>query len=230
VKSQAGAGAVIVLAMWGLKRHYAAADPDALGWILCPTAWLAGTATGTTFVAAAGEGYLSRERLFMIEKACAGINFLIAALGMTGLVLLHRAVSWRAAAAVVAASALASYAAAVVVNATRIAVAMWLADHPMAAFRMSASAIHRLEGIAVYFCGLLLLYRLVRRLDGGAPPHRYWPLAPLAWYYLITLGIPLANGARGAAFVSHAIVVSVVPLIIVSFADFVIWRGEANRN
>jgi hypothetical protein len=28
--------------------------------------------------------------------------------------------------------------------------------------------VHRLEGIAVYFGGLVLLFELVRRLDGGA--------------------------------------------------------------
>jgi hypothetical protein len=41
---------------------------------------------------------------------------------------------------------------------------------------------------------------------------------PLAWYYAVTLGLPLANGAAqsGAAFVNHALfVVAVPPLLIV---------------
>ena len=41
---------------------------------------------------------------------------------------------------------------------------------------------------------------------------------PLAWYYAVTLGIPLANGAAqsGAAFVNHALfVVAVPPLLVV---------------
>ena len=40
---------------------------------------------------------------------------------------------------------------------------------------------------------------------------------PLAWYYAITLALPLANGAAqaGAAFVNHALIVlSVPPLLI----------------
>jgi hypothetical protein len=32
---------------------------------------------GVYQVAQPGEGYLSRERFFLIEKACAGINFMI---------------------------------------------------------------------------------------------------------------------------------------------------------
>ena len=73
------------------------------------------------------------------------------------------------------ASLLASYSAAVLVNAVRIAIAMWLAAHPVALSTFSAAEVHRLEGIAVYFGGLVLLYELVQRLDrrarvGGARP------------------------------------------------------------
>jgi hypothetical protein len=40
---------------------------------------------------------------------------------------------------------------------------------------------------------------------------------PLAWYYAITIGLPLANGAsaRGAPFVKHMIVVLAVPLLLI---------------
>ena len=42
-----------------------------------------------------------------------------------------------------------------------------------------------------------------------------WP--PLAWYYAVTLAIPLANGAAsaGAAFVQHAVVVLTVPVVLI---------------
>ena len=46
--------------------------------------------TGTAFVAVPGEGYVSHERLFVIEKSCAGINFMVAAFGMLVFALLHR--------------------------------------------------------------------------------------------------------------------------------------------
>ena len=67
-------------------------------------------------------------------------------------------------------SLLASYAAAVVVNAVRIAIAMWLAAHPVVLSTFSAADVHRFEGIVVYFGGLVLLYELVRRLDRRAAP------------------------------------------------------------
>jgi len=63
-------------------------------------------------------------------------------------------------------SLLASYAAAVMVNAVRIAIAMWLAAHPLTP--LSAGDMHRLEGIVVYFGGLVLLYELAQRVDRRA--------------------------------------------------------------
>src|SRR5689334_4109505 len=121
--------------------------------------------TGATFTMQSGEGYFSRERLFLIEKSCAGINFMIAAFVMVAVALVHRARSGMRAAAVVAASLLASYLAAVLVNAVRIAIAMWLAAHPFASGTFSAADVHRLEGITVYFTGLVFLYEIVLRLD-----------------------------------------------------------------
>jgi hypothetical protein len=62
-------------------------------------------------------------------------------------------------------SLLASYAAAVAVNTLRITVAMWLGGHPAALSGFSAADAHRIEGITVYFGGLVLLYEIVQRLD-----------------------------------------------------------------
>jgi hypothetical protein len=41
---------------------------------------------------------------------------------------------------------------------------------------------------------------------------------PLAWYYAVTLAIPLANGAAqaGAVFVEHALIVLLVPPLLVA--------------
>ncbi|HKB11875.1 MAG TPA: exosortase K [Vicinamibacterales bacterium] len=206
------------LAMWRLKRYYADATADDLWWMLAPTASLAGAATRTVFVRAAGEGYLSHDRLFLIEKSCAGINFMIAALGMLMFVSFHRAATWRSAGRVLTVSVLASYAAAIVVNATRISIAMWMAAHPIAPTVLTAEAAHRIEGITVYFCGLVLLYGLARRLDGADSGDRFWwAAAPLAAYYVVTLGIPMANGHGGSnAFAAHAAVVLVLPLVLIA--------------
>jgi exosortase K len=157
--------AVAVLIAWALKRHYADARADDLLWILTPTARLVGVMTRTTFTLVPGEGYFSRDQLFLIEKSCAGVNFMVAAFGMLMLALLHRVGSGLSAARVLAASLLASYSTAVLVNAVRIAIAMWLAAHPVALSTFSAADIHRFEGITVYFGGLVLLYELARRFD-----------------------------------------------------------------
>jgi exosortase K len=161
------------LIAWGLKRHYAAANADDLWWILSPVARLVGVMTRTNFALQPGEGYFSRDHLFLIEKSCAGINFLIAAFGMLTLALVHRVGSSFSAARVLSVSLLASYSAAVLVNAVRIAIAMLLGAHPAALSAFSAADVHRVEGIVVYFGGLVLLHELVRRLDrGGLPAER----------------------------------------------------------
>jgi exosortase K len=167
VKMRIFAVAGAVLIAWGLKRHYADARPDDLWWILSPVARLVGVMTRTRFALQPGEGYFSRDRLFLIEKSCAGINFMIAAFGMLMLALLHRVGSRFSAARVLSVSLLASYSAAVLVNAVRIAIAMWLGAHPAALSAFSTADVHRVEGITVYFGGLVLLYELVRRLDRG---------------------------------------------------------------
>ena len=164
--------AVAVLIIWGMKRHYADARADDLGWVLSPTARLVGVMTGVRFTMAPGEGYVSHERLFLIEKSCAGINFMIAAFGMLTFALFHRVESGTSGARVLGTSLLASYSATVLVNAARIAIAMWLADHPVARSLFTSAQVHRFEGITVYFCGLVVLYELVQRFDRGAAPAR----------------------------------------------------------
>jgi exosortase K len=168
VKTRVCVVAVVALVVWGLKRHYADASADDLWWILGPTAGLVSVTTGTSFDVVPGEGYFSAARLFLIEKSCAGINFMIAAFGMLVFALFHRIASGVSGACVLTLSLGASVAAAVLVNAVRITIAMWLADHPMASPALTASDVHRIEGIAVYFAGLVLLHEVARWLDRRA--------------------------------------------------------------
>ena len=166
MKTKLAFALIAIVIAWGLMRHYAAARPDDLSWILGPTARLVSATTGETFVLQTGEGYFSRERLFLIEKACAGVNFMIAAFAMLVVALFHRVESRVEAMRVLGASLLASYSAAVLVNTVRISIAMWLASHPAALSAFSAADVHRIEGITVYFAGLVLLYELVRCFEG----------------------------------------------------------------
>jgi len=157
--------AVMMLTVWVIKRHYSGAGADDLWWILSPTARLVGFLTNTAFVPVAGEGYFSPDQLFLIEKSCAGVNFMIAAFGMIVFALFHRIGSGISGASVLAVSLVASYGAAVLVNAVRITIAMWLAGHPIGPSTVAGADVHRIEGIVVYFAGLVLLCELVRRLD-----------------------------------------------------------------
>jgi exosortase K len=165
VKTKPAVVAATLLIVWGLKRHYSDARADDLWWILTPTAHFVSVVTGATFTFQSGEGYFARDRLFLIEKSCAGINFMIAAFGMLVFTLFHRIRSVNSAARVLGVSLIASYVAAVAVNTARIALAMWLAGHPAALPTFDAADVHRLEGIVVYFGSLVLLYELVQRLN-----------------------------------------------------------------
>lgn len=163
--------ALMLLIAWGLKRHYADARVEELSWILSPTTHLVSAVTGTSFEWRAGEGYFSHDRLFLIEKSCAGVNFMIAAFGMLVLALFHRGKGVVPTLRIIGGSLLVSYVSAVVINAIRIAIALQLAVHPASLPSLSAADAHRLEGIAVYFGGLVLLHELVRRLDRRAFAH-----------------------------------------------------------
>ncbi len=226
----------VALATWAMKRYYAEAPVDELQWILGPTATLVTALTRVSFEWEPGQGYLSRERFFLIAKACAGINFMIAAFGMMAVVRGRRVRSCRAAAGVLLLCVVASYSAAVCVNAARITIAMWLAAHPIGFAGMTAAQIHRVEGIACYFGGLVLLYQLVQYVDRGsecvspgaegACPPKYARIGrceggvPLFWYLVITVAVPLANGAAsaGKVFVEHTLFVLAVPLVLVALA------------
>ncbi|HEX9294851.1 MAG TPA: exosortase K [Polyangiaceae bacterium] len=161
--------ALSLLMMVGLKQHYSQATVDDLAWILAPTAKLVALASGSPFEFEAGAGYLSREHFFLIEKPCAGINFMIAALGMLVFVFSRKVSSFAAGARIVGVSVALSYFSAVLVNAIRILIALWLRSHEIASEWWTTARIHRVEGIAIYFGGLMLLHLLSQRLTKVAP-------------------------------------------------------------
>lgn len=137
--------ALVALGMWAMKRYYADAPIDELRWILGPTARVVTALTSAPFEWEPGQGYLSREPLFLIEKACAGLNFMIAAFGMVACVFGRRVTSGLSGAGVLSLSVLASYSAAVLVNAVRITVAMRLAAHPLPIAWITSAQVHRLR-------------------------------------------------------------------------------------
>ena len=156
--------AAVALAMFALKRHYSTAAVADLRWILGPTSALVAGLSGAAFEFEPGAGYLSRERFFVIEKSCAGLNFMIAALGMAGFALSRDVRRGRAAVSTLAQALALSYAAAVLVNALRILIALRLASIDLASGWWTAPRVHRLEGIVVYFAGLWALSTAARAL------------------------------------------------------------------
>jgi exosortase K len=158
-----------LLIAWSLKGHYSDARADDLLWILTPTARLVSAVSGVSFMLQPGEGYFSREHLFLIEKSCAGVNFMIAAFVMLVCAHVHHVQSPGAVPRVLGISLVAAYIGAIVANAVRITIAIWLAAHAAELSPFTPAAVHRLEGIVVYFSGLVVLFELSQRLDRRAP-------------------------------------------------------------
>ena len=124
--------------------------------------------SGVSFLLEPGAGYLSRERLFLIEKSCAGLNFMIAVFAMLAFVFRRYVTSLTAAAVVLVGCVAVAYSFTVVVNAIRIVLAAWLLAHSPGHSLLTPAQSHRLEGIAIYFVGLVLVYELSLRLADRA--------------------------------------------------------------
>jgi exosortase K len=205
-----------------LKLHYSAASADDLRWILAPTAGLVELATGAGFVAEAGTGYLSTELRYLIAPSCAGVNFLIVAFCALsfGFVRPHRRAAENA--LIAAASAAAAFAAALVANTLRIALAIWLHVHAVSWGWLTPDRLHRVAGVAVYLTLLLALFAAARRLaarrrahPATTSPARDTPSAgmwlPVCAYLGVALLVPLINGGHARAdFWEHAAVVVAV--------------------
>src|SRR5262249_37765699 len=124
--------ALMAVLLFVLKRHYSTADVEDLRWILWPTSTLVAFLDGSTFEFERGAGYLSRELFVVIEKSCAGLNFMIAASGLASFVLSRDRGGVRPGVWVVGQSLVLGYAATVVVNTIRILVAIRLASVDLA--------------------------------------------------------------------------------------------------
>lgn len=155
--------ACVLVGAYAVKRHFSRASVDDLGWVLAPTAAVVGMALDSPFVAEHGVGYFSRQHAFVIAKPCAGVNFLIIAVcaAVIGFVGTRRSV--RGKLLLVAGTVIAGYAATIVANAVRIAIAVSLQDDLAAAGEALRERVHRLEGVLVYALFLFGLYALARR-------------------------------------------------------------------
>ena len=160
---------------------------------------------------------------------------MIAAFGMVAFVLSCRVRSWLSGAGVLLVSVLASYSAAVLVNALRITVAMWLAAHPYRIQGMNAAQIIGSQGSSSTSAASFCSTSWSRARWRGCESRGEWrdechgtgdcPVVPacsdaVALYYAVAIAVPVANGAagNGTGFVEHAAFVLVLPLVLVVLA------------
>ncbi len=160
----AGALIAVALVIAG-KQYFRDATAGDLGWLLAPTATCVSAVTGSHFVAEAGVGYTDRAVGFEIAPVCAGLQFMLAAILALVIGWLPGMVTWRTMARRLAAAVVAAYAATIVVNTLRIAIAIRLHAH-----HLGGEDLHRLEGVIVYLGGLCALYALAQRL-AARPRH-----------------------------------------------------------
>src|SRR6185295_18264170 len=158
-----GQVAVVLLMALGLKQYYSTASVNQLRWILAPTRLLVSLISGESFQFESYAGYITSDHTFVIAAACAGVNFLITAFLMLSLKKLwadqSAKVSWR----FIPTAALVAYLATLAANALRITIALQLQRRPPDIGGLTASELHRFEGIIVYFGFLLLLFVVSER-------------------------------------------------------------------
>jgi len=184
-----------------LKAHYRTASVDELIWILQPTARVMETVFKIPFIWEKGTGFVNHREMMMIVKSCAGINFLIIGFCMCTFNLIPRVRQRRYKLLALIITGVGMVLITVFVNAARIWISICFSSLISDIRWLTPGQFHRLEGIAVYFMFLWIIYGLIR--------HRgtIKLLAPFCWYLSITLLIPLINALHHgfhARFVEHA--------------------------
>ena len=213
----AAQAAVVLLAAAAMKAFYSAASINDLKWILWPTKVVVEWFTEVRFYFESYSGYTSEDRSFVIAASCSGVNFLIAVFLMLTLRMLwgrwRDGLDWLS----IVWIAILSFGVTIGANALRISSALWLNSGSHWFFGIDRRELHRLDGIMVYFGVMLLVYFAYERIAtrGGVVGWRSY-VFPLAVYYVVTLAVPVINGAlRDEEFVPHALFVLVAPLALV---------------
>ena len=222
------AGLILVLAV---KQHYSTADAEALRWILTPVARIVALLTGTNFEWVSQAGFVNHSHGVVIAPACAGVNFLIICFGALFFTFVSR---WRGnlgKCAWFGISAVAAFLATLIANSLRIILSICLYNAPIYSGRITPDKVHQLAGIVIFVTLLTLIWlaakKMIQRYDpmgtpppgtrsrciGRTPLSTIVLLVPFAWYGLITVIVPLLNGAAGrygSGFAEHALMVMFV--------------------
>ena len=190
------------------KEYYRDATAADLRWILAPTAYLVSLFTGGHFIYETGAGYADNALKFVIAPPCAGLNFAMAA--FAAVMLASTITDWRGFAKRAALAVGLAYIATIIINTIRISIAVAMHRGTLDVGIADRAEAHRLEGIVIYLGGLLLLYLLSKGKHIAVP---------IAAYLVITLGLPLANGAAARGdFVMHAVWVLAACAVVLAIA------------
>jgi exosortase K len=155
--------AVTLAGAYLVKRHHSAAPVDELGYILGPTAALVELVTGTPFEREGGTGYLARDAHFIIARPCAGVNFWIVAACAAVVAFIGTRRTAVGKVLLVAGSVVGAFAATLVANTARIALALWLHTDVGAVGPLDRGRVHHLAGVVVYTVSLCVLFLTARR-------------------------------------------------------------------
>jgi exosortase K len=211
-----------LLAAWALKRHYSRAGAEDLGWILEPTARVVGWLRGETLTFRPGAGWTAADGSWVIEPACAGVNFLILVAIVAVLGFAHRLrspgkrlrrISWWLGAFAGA------YLLSLAVNALRILAAVELYRRDLGPW-LTPDQAHRLLGTVLYLGALWAVYAVLDRLTARDRPSRSLAAALLVpgAFLGMTLVVPLLTGnwrAAGGLYAEHAMMVTLVTLLAI---------------
>jgi len=219
-------GALALLIMFTLKRHYSLAGADALRWILVPTARLTAWVSDAQPLWEAGVGFADYGRGIVIAPARAGVNFMIMAFGLAAFCGIGRLRRLAVLMAWLIVSLMAAYPTALGVNSLRIVVSMAL-YHQAGVYSawITPGALHRLAGVWIYLGALGMFYagvqplldRFAGRFDPSGRSTRAFrsPWLPVGWYLLGAVGVPAANlifKAPLPAFGRHCLMVMAASL------------------
>jgi exosortase K len=215
----------------GLKYFYSSADADALKWILTPVARLVTMLNSMSFEWESHAGFVNHYHGVVIAPACAGVNFLIICFATIFFTFVSRIKGGGAKCGWFAVSVITAYLIAIFANTMRIIISIFLYGAPIYGGPVTPGRVHELAGTLIFIFVLVGTYMFVERiiLRFHCPAPRLFTavsrgsgrgnvsiavlFAPFAWYVLVTVIVPLLNGAAvkyGAGFSEHSFIVLIV--------------------
>jgi len=229
---------------YGLKLFFSGADVDTLGWIMAPTARWVQALSGIPFHKESPLGYINHDVRFIIATSCSGVRFLIITFATLFYAGVHRMPTKRWGFAWLGLTLGFSYLFTIFVNGFRLVLSIYLFRIDTQNSWLTPERIHMIEGTLVYFVSLLMIYPLAglvsERIAGRRPAgQRRSPLRttgiwllPAFFYFSVTLGIPLLNGAwrNNGGFGEYALLLIAICLPLFLAVCFAAVRRKAGRK